>query len=378
MQSRPLTPPPQVRDRIKAVEVKIESSSKALSPSRRKSSKQWVLVDTGEAGNYDKTSRALNHATPRRKTRTKSDKNEGQKRADAVAVCRSLESVGVCSPQDPKYFSPRRATWSAQELLGSEAWDLFLGAPTDAGSEPPNGGETTDTESPTAESTPRRGLMLNGDVHDEGYNQDSRFVLEVPFTFTGELAAPSGIEKGVSEHFCISDDVFSAEVPAVESAEDSAVVPPDTEARVRDQAAESVVPEQIPASQTDKGELEGSSWKEFAMEKLYGMRAIVCTPEAKVTAASAAGGAVALGAAGGLVGLTAGVASGSFCGLLAAPFTFGLSIPFGAAVGGGAGACVGTTAGSGAGLVSGGAAGYCGYKLVQSRTQGKPDDRNET
>merc|ERR1712190_191058 len=81
----------------------------------------------------------------------------------------------------------------------------------------------------------------------------------------------------------------------------------------------------------------------------------------QVTTASAVGGAVTFGTAGGATGLVAGGAVGAVVGVPAALFTFGLSIPLcstvGAVVGGGTGATVcGTT-----GLVGGGAVGYLGY-----------------
>merc|ERR1712054_166437 len=76
--------------------------------------------------------------------------------------------------------------------------------------------------------------------------------------------------------------------------------------------------------------------------------------ETQVTAASAAGGAIALGTSGGAAGLVA----GSGVGVVLAPFTFGLSIPMGAA----AGLVVGAGAGGTAGLVAGGAAGYGAHK----------------
>jgi len=82
----------------------------------------------------------------------------------------------------------------------------------------------------------------------------------------------------------------------------------------------------------------------------------------QVTAASAAGGAVAMGAG----GLLAGGAVGAACGLPLALFTFGLSIPIGAAIGGGAGLC----AGSAAGGAVGGAAGRKVYSERESIADG--------
>merc|ERR1711920_672874 len=81
----------------------------------------------------------------------------------------------------------------------------------------------------------------------------------------------------------------------------------------------------------------------------------------QVTTASAIGGAVTFGSAGGATGLVAGGAVGAAVGVPAAIFTFGLSIPFcatvGAVVGGGTCATVGGTTG----LLTGGAAGYHVY-----------------
>merc|ERR1719436_1939341 len=77
----------------------------------------------------------------------------------------------------------------------------------------------------------------------------------------------------------------------------------------------------------------------------------------QVTAASAAGGAVTLGA----TGLATGGALGAAIGLVPALFTFGLSIPIGAAIGGASGLVVGTAVGSTAGALGGGATGYGVY-----------------
>jgi len=81
----------------------------------------------------------------------------------------------------------------------------------------------------------------------------------------------------------------------------------------------------------------------------------------QVSAASAASGAIALGASGGATGLAVGGALGAALGLVPAVFTFGLSIPISAAMGGGAGLLVGTTVGGTVGAVGGGAAGYSLY-----------------
>jgi len=85
---------------------------------------------------------------------------------------------------------------------------------------------------------------------------------------------------------------------------------------------------------------------------------VASDPKAQSTAVGAAGGAVAMGATGGFLGVTSGCVFGALVGLVPAAFTFGLSIPIGAVIGGGAGLCVGTAVGGSAGLVAGGAAGY--------------------
>jgi len=98
-------------------------------------------------------------------------------------------------------------------------------------------------------------------------------------------------------------------------------------------------------------------------------RNLAANPRARVTAASAAGGAVALGASGGAAGLVAGGALGAACALPAAFFTFGLSIPVGALLGAGTGACIGTAAGGTTGLVTGGAAGYTAHAAHANKEQ---------
>jgi len=100
-----------------------------------------------------------------------------------------------------------------------------------------------------------------------------------------------------------------------------------------------------------------------------GVREAAADKKVQATAASAAGGAVALGATGGATGLTAGGAMGAAMGLIGAPFTLGLSIPIGALLGGGTGLVVGTAAGATAGAVGGGAAGYGGYTAYAKREE---------
>lgn len=81
----------------------------------------------------------------------------------------------------------------------------------------------------------------------------------------------------------------------------------------------------------------------------------------QATAASAVGGAMTLGGAGGATGLATGGVMGAVAGLPFALFTLGLSIPIGAAVGGGTGLVVGTAVGASTGALGGGAAGYGVY-----------------
>merc|ERR1712126_690684 len=102
--------------------------------------------------------------------------------------------------------------------------------------------------------------------------------------------------------------------------------------------------------------------KAFAAEKYETIKKTASKPQVKVTAVSAAGGAVSLGAGGALMGLTTGAGVGAAVGVIPALFTFGLSIPLGAFIGGGTGLCVGTAVGSSAGFVGGGAAGYIGFE----------------
>jgi len=99
--------------------------------------------------------------------------------------------------------------------------------------------------------------------------------------------------------------------------------------------------------------------KAIAIDKR--VRSSVSNKGNQVTAASAVGGAAALGASGGASGLFAGGAIGAACGVVPAIFTFGLSIPIGAALGGATGLCVGTVTGGAVGLVGGGVAGRSSY-----------------
>eukprot|EP00747_Dinoflagellata_sp_TGD_P023993 gnl/TRDRNA2_/TRDRNA2_130232_c1_seq1.p1 gnl/TRDRNA2_/TRDRNA2_130232_c1~~gnl/TRDRNA2_/TRDRNA2_130232_c1_seq1.p1 ORF type:complete len:198 (-),score=53.81 gnl/TRDRNA2_/TRDRNA2_130232_c1_seq1:244-792(-) len=86
------------------------------------------------------------------------------------------------------------------------------------------------------------------------------------------------------------------------------------------------------------------------------------TQHFKVTAASASGGAVVGGTAGGAGGMMTGGAVGAVAGIPLALFTFGLSIPVGAMVGGSVGLAAGTVTGGSAGGVVGGTVGYKSYQ----------------
>jgi len=99
------------------------------------------------------------------------------------------------------------------------------------------------------------------------------------------------------------------------------------------------------------------------------VREVAGDPRARVTAASAVGGAVALGTSGGSVGLVSGGLLGAACGLVPAVFTFGLSIPVGAAIGSGVGCGIGVTLGSTSGFVGGGT---LGYKLYGRESKDAP------
>lgn len=89
--------------------------------------------------------------------------------------------------------------------------------------------------------------------------------------------------------------------------------------------------------------------------------ALVQDKRFQVTAASATGGAVAVGANGAVAGLAAGGAVGAAVGMVPAIFTFGLSIPLFAAIGSGCGAAAGAVAGGSTGMLIGGAGGYGAY-----------------
>jgi len=110
-----------------------------------------------------------------------------------------------------------------------------------------------------------------------------------------------------------------------------------------------------------------------AIELGLGAHTVLKHPKFHVTAASAAGGAVAVGTGGAAAGCVTGGAIGAAVGLVPALFTFGLSIPIGAAIGGGTGLCLGAAAGGTAGAVGGGATGYHAHTYrneIKSGTQG--------
>mmetsp|Transcript_96127 Transcript_96127/g.271801 ORF Transcript_96127/g.271801 Transcript_96127/m.271801 type:complete len:399 (+) Transcript_96127:37-1233(+) len=95
-------------------------------------------------------------------------------------------------------------------------------------------------------------------------------------------------------------------------------------------------------------------------------REVASDKTVQTCAASSAGGALALGTSGGVVGFAAGSAFGAAIGLVPALFTLGLSIPIGATIGGGAGFVAGATAGTAIGSLGGGAAAY-GYCTKQEQ-----------
>jgi hypothetical protein len=101
--------------------------------------------------------------------------------------------------------------------------------------------------------------------------------------------------------------------------------------------------------------------KATALGAAAAARSAAADKKFQVSAASAASGAVALGASGGATGLAAGGVFGAALGVVPAVFTFGLSIPVGAALGSGSGFIVGTLVGGTCGAVGGGAAGYGAY-----------------
>mmetsp|Transcript_71192 Transcript_71192/g.204144 ORF Transcript_71192/g.204144 Transcript_71192/m.204144 type:complete len:292 (+) Transcript_71192:3-878(+) len=108
---------------------------------------------------------------------------------------------------------------------------------------------------------------------------------------------------------------------------------------------------------------------EYSKEKVCdigeGVREAACDPRTQVAAASAVGGAVALGSGGAATGLVSGGVIGAVCGLVPAIFTFGLSIPIGAAIGGGVGCATGATVAGTAGFLGGGTVGYHAYGSSQ-------------
>merc|ERR1719356_461716 len=95
-------------------------------------------------------------------------------------------------------------------------------------------------------------------------------------------------------------------------------------------------------------------------------------PCVQVTVASAASGAVMLGASGGATGFVTGGIVGAVLGVIAAPVTLGLSVPVGTAVGSAAGLGCGTAVGVTTGFWGGGATGYGLFRAYSKRrTEGR-------
>jgi len=109
-------------------------------------------------------------------------------------------------------------------------------------------------------------------------------------------------------------------------------------------------------------ETKASNAKARAQEMATATHTFASKKSVQTTAASALGGAAAMGTGGAATGAVTGGIAGAAAGLPFALFTFGLSIPIGAAMGGVSGAVVGTAAGATAGAIGGGAAGYGGYQ----------------
>jgi len=97
------------------------------------------------------------------------------------------------------------------------------------------------------------------------------------------------------------------------------------------------------------------------MEAADYARNVASDPKAQAVGASAAGGAVVVGALGGAAGTVGGGVVGAAVGLPTALFTFGLSIPVCSVICGTLGGAGGTAVGSTVGLVGGGATGYGVY-----------------
>jgi hypothetical protein len=108
--------------------------------------------------------------------------------------------------------------------------------------------------------------------------------------------------------------------------------------------------------------LRSNGVKAFALQKFAQIKTIASKPNVKVTALSAASGAVTIGGGAGLMGMATGAGIGAAVGVVPAIFTFGLSIPVGAFMGGAFGLCAGTAVGGSVGLVGGGAVGHYGYE----------------
>jgi len=99
---------------------------------------------------------------------------------------------------------------------------------------------------------------------------------------------------------------------------------------------------------------------------IEGAKVLAADQGFQVTAATAAGGAVVVGAGGAATGLAFGGTLGAAVGVVPALVTFGASIPFCAVVGGVCGSTMGAVCGSAAGLIGGGAVGYGTYSRRES------------
>jgi len=120
----------------------------------------------------------------------------------------------------------------------------------------------------------------------------------------------------------------------------------------------------------NKLQMVAAKVKEHAAKLRAQTATLVRDPAFKVTAVSAAGGAVTVGTAGGDAGCVTGGVLGAAVGLVTALFTFGLSIPIAATIGGGVGLFIGATAGGAVGAAGGGTAGYHIHRH-RSANQGK-------
>lgn len=167
--------------------------------------------------------------------------------------------------------------------------------------------------------------------------------------FSERSQIPCNGQEGSSDEELVVNDKTSSELPAFLT---------------------KVLSEDCLSVATDRSSLQkvGDRVRESAASWRATTAMLLQNSKFRVTAVSAAGGAVTVGTGGAAVGCATGGAIGAAVGLVPALFTFGLSIPVGAAIGGGAGLCVGATAGGTVGAVGGGAAGYKihGYRTSAS------------